>query len=366
MGARWQPHQDALLARLYDAGTPLRQIAERLQRSEDAVTNRRHVLGIHDRRGRWSPAQDAVIVTAAEAGLQTSSVAAHLGLPADRVRRRRAQLVGARPPSRRYDAAEDEAIRGLWARQGDVEALARRLGRSAEAIRLRALALGVHEPVARKRWTATEDDALLDGYAAGLSGPQITGRLLHGRTNGAAEARAAKLGLGNYARRWSERDDRRLIALASAGVPIYETSLYLVRSQEALRQRARRLGISPPPVGAQPRAGQPWRLEEDTVLRSRASSSPAVLSRVLGRSDQAVRCRMEELDLLASRGRTPHYPLPPTSGLTPGQHAVAARALNDRDASGLLAVARRLRLSPGRLRREAEQSSSSAQAARAA
>lgn len=359
MGARWRPQQDATLARLYESGVSLRQIAEQLQRSENAVTNRRQVLGIPDRRVPWSGPQDTVIVAATIAGLPASAVAIHLGLPADRVRRRRAQLVGARASSRRYSAEEDEAIRQLYRCDGDADPLTSRLERSAEAIRLRARALGVHRPVSRRRWTDAEDDALRYGYAAGLSCVQIAASYLPGRTVGAVGARAAKLGLANYARRWTDHDDRRLITMAAGGVPIDEASVQLVRTPEALRQRSRKLGLAPPASGAHPRAGERWSAEEDAVLRDRAGSNPASLARRLGRSDYAVRYRMQELGLLAPRGRTPHHPVPPASGLTPGQHAVAVRALGESDAARLLVAARHLRVSPGRLRREGERLSMS-------
>lgn len=351
MGARWKPEDDARLAALYAAGTSIAGIGADLGRSAGAVTNRRKVLGITDRRGRWSAAQDAVIVAAAAAGLPASAVAAHLDLPTERVRRRRAQLVSTRERARRYSAEEDAEIRRVFQAGGEIGALSRALERSPDALRLRALQLGVHRPTPRRRWSTEEDDALRAGYAAGMSCAQIVASTLPGRTAGAVGARAAKLGLANYARRWTVEENRLLRALAADSVPIEEAALRLVRTPEALRQRARQLGLCPPPAGRHPRACTPWTAAEDAVLREHADNNPAQLSRLLGRSDLAVCYRLQELGLHHGRGRSPHHPVPSTDGLTPGQRAVAIRALTESDAARLQ-IARRLQLTPGRLRRE--------------
>lgn len=353
MGVRWKPEDDARVAELYAAGMPIARIGVALGRTAGAVTNRRKVLGIVDRRGRWSAAQDAVIIAATAAGLPASAVGAHLGLPSERVRRRRAQLVSTREQPRRYSTDEDAEIRRAFQAGGDLAALSQTLGRSQDALRLRALHLGVHRPVPRRRWSGDEDDALRAGYAAGLSCAQIAASTLPGRTAGAVGARAAKLGLANYARRWTADDDRVLRAFTTAAVPIEDAALRLVRTPEALRQRARQLQLKALPAGRHPRASMPWTAEEDAVLRERSDSNPALLSRVLGRSDLAIRYRLQELDLHLGRGRSPHYPVPQTGGLTPAQRGVALRTLAASD-NAKLQVARRLRITPGRLRRESE------------
>lgn len=353
VGARWKPEDDAALAELYATGVPIARIGVLLGRTAGAVTNRRKVLGIVDRRGRWSAAQDAVIVAAAAAGLPASAVAAHLGVPSERVRRRRAHLVSTRERPRRYGAEEDAEIRRVFQAGGEIAALSRTLGRSADALRLRARELGVHRPVPRRRWAAKEDDALRAGYAAGMSCAQIAASALPGRTAGAVGARATKLGLANYARRWTADDDRVLRTLTIAATPIEDAALRLVRTPEALRQRARQLKLGPLPAGRHPRACAPWTAAEDAVLRERADSNPALLSRLLGRSDLAVRYRLQELELHRARGRSPHYPVPETGGLTPGQRGVALRTLAASD-TAKLQIARRLQITPGHLRRVTE------------
>lgn len=95
---------------------------------------------------------------AAAAGVPAPVVARSLGRSPDQVRTRRRQLVGrTRPPGRPYLPDEDEAIRGSVGWNGDLVALAHRLGRTPDALRLRARTLGVYDPPRRHRWTEWED-----------------------------------------------------------------------------------------------------------------------------------------------------------------------------------------------------------------
>jgi len=194
MAARWRASEDAELARLYDHGRPLRVIAERLNRSEEALTARRMLLGIAPRRApvTWSAQQDRLIVLAARAGASAAGIARQQGRSVEQIRARRAQLLGGRPSARRYQPWEDEAIRTAWSETLDLDGLALRLGRTPDTLRLRARALGLHVPAPRRRWSAAEDHALRDGYSAGLSCHQINRLELPHRSPEAIAARARK------------------------------------------------------------------------------------------------------------------------------------------------------------------------------
>jgi len=355
VAARWSRDDDALLERLYGDGEPVRLIAERLHRSEDAIVARRRALGIAGRDRGWSSSRDALVVAAARAGLPASVVAASLRMPADRVRRRRARLVGSRPAARRYDATEDAAIADALGTGGDLDALAERLGRSPEALRLRARALGVYAAPRRRRWTPVEDDALRAGYRDGCSCRQIAERMGGGRTPTAVAARARKLGLSTYGRCWSADEDERLRNLLRTGMTLDAVALTLVRSPEAVRQRARKLSLVVPQATTPPmrRGGERWTAHEDELLRSNATAAPIVLAAVLGRSDGAVRARMRSLSLVAQRQRSPHYPIPRPRELSPGELALLSRELvgdPEPAAARMLAVARRLRRPPAAIR----------------
>lgn len=353
MAARWSRDDDALLARLYGAGEPVRRIAERLQRSEDAIVARRRALGIAGRDHGWSPSRDALVAAAARAGLPASAVAASLRMPADRVRRRRAKLVGSRPAARRYNATDDAAIADALRTGGDLNALAERLGRSPEALRLRARALGVYAAPRRRRWTPAEDDALRAGYRDGCSCRQIAARLGDGRTATAVAARARKLGLSTYGRCWSPHEDERLRHLLRTGMKVDAAALALVRSPEAVRQRARKLALVVPQATTphRRRAGERWTTDEDAMLQANVTANPIVLAAVLGRSDGAVRARMRSLGLVAQRQRSPHYPFSRPRKLSPGELALLSRELpGDPEPARVLAIAHRLRRPPAAIR----------------
>jgi hypothetical protein len=357
VAAHWSRDDDALLERLYGEGQPVRRIAERLQRSEDAIVARRRALGIA-RRGRgWSPSRDALVAAAARAGLPASVVATSLRMPADRVRRRRAKLVGSRPAARRYDAAEDAAIADALRTGADLTALAERLGRSPEALRLRARALGVYAAPRRRRWTLVEDDALRAGYRDGCSCRQIAERIGGGRTATAVAARARKLGLSTYGRSWGPHEDDRLRALLRSGMTLDAVALALVRSPEAVRQRARKLTLVVPQATAARRrnAGERWTAHDDALLQANVTADPIVVAAVLGRSNSAVRARMRSLALVAQGQRTPHHPVPRPRELSPGELALLSRELlADPEPARVLAVARRLRRPPATIRRHIE------------
>jgi transposase len=356
VAARWRRQDDALLERLYGEGEPLRRIAERLGRSEDAIVARRRALAIARRDGGWSAPQDALIVAATRAGLPASAVAATMGIPADRVRRRRARLVGARQAAPRYDPADDAAIVDALTAGGDLSVLGERLGRSSEALRLRARRLGIHDAPQRRRWTPVEDDALRAGYRDGQSCRQIAERIGGGRSAGAVAARARKLGLSTYGRCWSATDDERLRVLMQSRVTLDAVALTLVRTPEAVRQHARKLGLALSPTAVRARSGERWTAREDALLRAHQAAHPIALAAALGRSDDALQARMRALALVAQRQRTPHYPVLRPRELSPGELALLARELlGDPEPARVLAVARRLGRPPATIRRHIRQ-----------
>jgi hypothetical protein len=342
MARRWTRREDAILARLYRDGVAVREIAAQLGRSEDAVNGRRRHLEIAARRARmaWSGREDAVMAAATRAGLPAWVVAERLGRPLGQVQWRRRALGLASSAARRYVPDDDAAIRATFGERGDIEELARRLGRSPAALRLRAVKLGLHRPVRRPRWSASEDAAVRDGYDNGLRCREIA-RELPGRTPAAVAARARKLGLATHARRWTAADDQRLRQLA-AHHRVEELARVLGRTPDALRQRARNLGLALRESEAPARSGARWSAAEDDLLRLHAGLNPAVLARLLGRSDRAITIRLSQLGLRAGRERSPHHAAPRVGDLTPGERALLEREANPRNPRRLLTLSRRL------------------------
>jgi hypothetical protein len=344
MARRWTRPEDAVLGRLYRDGAAVRDIAERLGRSEDAVNARRRHLAIAARRVRvaWSEREDAVLSAATQVGLPASLIAERLARPIGQARWRRRALGLVSPAARPYTEDEDAAIRATVASDASVEALAGRLGRSSGALRLRAAKLGLLRPTRRRRWAPSEDAALRDGYDSGLSCREIA-RELSGRTPAAVAARARKLGLATHARRWTAIDDERLRHM-TVERPIDQLARLLGRTPDALRQRARKLELTLVEDRSMGRGRARWTAEEDDLLRLHAGLNPAILAGLLERSDRAITIRLSKLGLRAGRERSPHHAAPRLGDLTPGERALLERELDPASPRRRMTLARRLGL----------------------
>jgi transposase-like protein len=243
----------------------------------------------------------------AAAGLSAAVLGQRLSRSAGQVRARRGVLLGRKPAGLPYLPDEDEAIRVCLGHGGDLVALAHRLGRSPDALRLHARHLGLHHPQPRRRWAEWEDAVVRDGYTSALPCAEIA-RQLPQRTTTSVAARARKLGLISYARRWSRDDDQRLMRLTARGTTLEEAAQRLGRTPEAIRRRAWRLAIEPPAPASALRHARRWTREEDELLRLHHALNPARLAELLGRSDGAVCRRLCAIGLRARAQRSPHHP----------------------------------------------------------
>jgi hypothetical protein len=347
MAGRWTRQQDVTLRRRYRAGVPRQRIAAALGRSPDAVDARRRALGIpaHPRTRPWSRAADDLLRAADAAGLPLAEVARRLGRPAAAVRWRRHALGLQRHGARAWTPTDDQALGRAWRRGGDLARLGRRLGRSPAALRLRAVKLGLAQPPRRRRWQPDEDRRLRAGYAQGLTCAAIAARL-PGRTAPAVAARARRLGLASYARRWTRQEEAQLRRLAEHGTCLEQAAYILVRTPQALRIRARRLGIQPPPTH-RPSRRRRWTPADDQLLSGRANLDPARLAILLGRSEGAVRRRLAALGLRRGHERSPHHPIAARPRLTPAQQQLLEREFRSGNGRVLVSLANRLGLPPG-------------------
>jgi hypothetical protein len=348
MASRWTRQEDATLRRQYRAGVPRQRIAAALGRSPDAVDARRRALHIpaRPRTRPWSRASDDLLRAADAAGLPLAEVARRLGQPAGAVRWRRRALGLQRPGARAWTPAEDQALGRAWPRGGDdLARLGRRLGRSPAALRLRAVTLGLVQPQRRRRWQPDEDRRLRAGYAQGLTCAAIAADL-PGRTARAVAAHARKLGLASYARRWTRQEEAQLLRLAEHGTSLEQATGILVRTPQALRVRARRLAIQPPPTHRPPTRRR-WTPADDKLLTGQANLDPARLAIQLGRSEAAVRRRLAALGLRQGHERSPHHPIAAGPRLTPAQQRLLAREYRPGNGRVLVSLANRLSLPPG-------------------
>lgn len=350
---RWNVDDDRRLRQLYAAGFSLVTIAADLGRSYRAVAARRDRLQLAVRRRArpWSDTETAFLAAAVRAGIPAAAIAERLGRSVDAVKNRRRALRLVAPASGRpYQADEDAAIRQSFLHGDDVRQLAQRLGRSPDALRLRARILGVHEPRTRRRWTPTEDTVVRDGYRNALSCSEIAHQLA-GRSAEAVAARARKLGLADFGRTWTPRDDARLRFLCTREYTVDRIAEALIRTPEAVRARRRRLGL-PAPAHSRKHAGRRWTVGEDELLTRHAELNPATLARWLGRSDRAVTQRLRNLNLTKPGVRSPHHPVPRRASLTPAERQVARRE-GAGDPARALVIAARLRRDPRTIRQAA-------------
>jgi hypothetical protein len=235
---------------------------------------------------------------------------------------------------------------GIWPRgSDDLARLGRRLGRSPAALRLRAVTLGLVQPQRRRRWQPDEDRRLRAGYAQGLTCAAIAADL-PGRTARAVAAHARKLGLASYARRWTRQEEAQLLRLAEHGTSLEQATGILVRTPQALRVRARRLAIQPPPTHRPPTRRR-WTPADDKLLTGQANLDPARLAIQLGRSEAAVRRRLAALGLRQGHERSPHHPIAAGPRLTPAQQRLLAREYRPGNGRVLVSLANRLSLPPG-------------------
>lgn len=171
-----------------------------------------------------------------------------------------------------------------------------------------------------------------------------------GRSPTSVAARARRLGISDYARRWTAADDALLVRLTRARTPPLKADRVLVRTPEAVRRRCRQLGLPAPPPAAAARSRKPWTPSEDAVLRLHAGLNPATLAEWLGRSDHAVSCRTRALELRDERRRSPHHPVGRVHGVTPVQQSAIRRAADTLKPTRVVALARRLDLPPAMVR----------------
>jgi hypothetical protein len=304
--------------------------------------------------------EDRLLRASVQSRIPATMLAGRLQRSVEQIRARRRHLRLATPAGRRYSAEDDALLLRGWEAGVSVEALARQLRRSPDAVRLHAAQIGLHGPVGRRRWTVAEDAVVRDGYAEGLTCRRIADAL-GTRTEGAVVARARKLGLVTYARAWTRTDDellRRLISQRS----VTDTARALSRTPEAVRMRARRLGLAIVDSAAPARAGARWTAAEDDVLRLHAGLHPGALALRLGRSDRSVVTRMRNLGLRDGRDRSPHHSTAAHGEFTAGELRLIDRELPHATGRALLSLADRLNRSPAsiaELRREHSRASRS-------
>lgn len=147
-------------------------------------------------------AYDEDIARMTNEGATIDEIARWIGCVPSTVGRRR-RVIGAdgMAAKTRWTEAEDARLSSLARRSRDWEEVAADMpGRTAAACRQRARHLGVSAFPTPRRWTAEEDEALRSGWADGSADVHALSRAL-GRTEGAIRNRAKRLGLSGLGRK---------------------------------------------------------------------------------------------------------------------------------------------------------------------
>ncbi|HEX3056777.1 MAG TPA: hypothetical protein VHP82_11620 [Gaiellaceae bacterium] len=150
-----------------------------------------------------------------------------------------------------------------------------------------------------RRWTAAEDQLLLERYTAGESREAIAKQL--GRTSDAVDARRRFLHRPARTiptRRWSEAEETFLRAAAAAAVPSSAIASRLNRTPYAVRRRRETIGATSP-------RARPYTAEEDALIAATIQRGEPLASfaDTLGRSHDALRLHARQLGLLRVKQR---------------------------------------------------------------
>jgi hypothetical protein len=248
---------------------------------------------------RWRPDEDRSLRSWYLQGVAVVEIARRLGRSADAVDARR-RLIGLAPRRRprEWSARQDALL--LASRRAGVPArvVAERLGLPLEAVRRRRRALAPTRAASR-RWTRAEDERLRAWLAAGSSLGELARQL--GRSEGALRTRARERGLLPHAerrRRWTPFEDDLLRSGYESGLTCQAIASELLagkRTPESVSTRARKLGLAT--------YARAWTADEDRALRQLGISGATVSKAAerLARTPEAIRRRSHRLGIALAR-----------------------------------------------------------------
>jgi hypothetical protein len=249
-GSSWTSEEVALLIKLYPTYNN-RELATRFGRSEWAVAGKARGLGLtrdHGRyrrqpsRGRPWSSQEIDVLRRLYGAMADEDIAVEIG------RTRNAVAIKAKRLKLRkmrfWTDQEDRYLRACH-REQTCRQMARVLGRTAMAVRTRAITLGLEVKV--PNWTEDEIDWLKDSY--GRTDLNVIAAAL-GRTRAAVAKKAREMGLVKF-RHWSQEETRRL----REWLPRYtrrDIACRLDRSLDSVRYKIRQLGLREQPECMKP------------------------------------------------------------------------------------------------------------------
>jgi hypothetical protein len=201
----YTPQEDDLLRAYLARGEGLSALSRELDRSVDALRLHAQRLGVYQPKPRrsWSDWEDAAIRDGYTAAMPCTEIARELPLRTPQSVAARARTIGLTTYARRWTARDDQRLRAIGVNGIPIEQAALQLGRTPEALRIRAGRLGTIPPIplvsprSGLRWTVEDDDLLRLHKALN---PARLAQLL-GRSDAAVCRRLCALGLRSRAQR---------------------------------------------------------------------------------------------------------------------------------------------------------------------
>jgi hypothetical protein len=192
----WDAYDILLLAAMVIGDVPLPEMAERLGRTESAVSSKIYVCGLRQPTARWTPDDVRTLREAYAEGKTVSEICAMLP------RHSRASIVSTAKSMGfsdvkswdRWSDDEVETLKRLTERRASYDEMAAELpGRSVYQIRAKIYYLGLEGHPRLARWTEGDDARLRELVGSGATMDEVTADL--GRTVAAVNARCTKLGI---------------------------------------------------------------------------------------------------------------------------------------------------------------------------
>lgn len=251
---------------------------------------------------RWGVNEDEQLRRLYGEGVAVVEIARRLGRSANAVdARRRAIGLTARRQPRRWSPRQDALLVASARAAVPARFMAERLGLPLESVRRRRRALAPMRPRGRP-YSPAEDRALGDALASGRPLPELSRRL--GRTEGALRTRARSLGVLCSARRrrWTRAEDELVREGYDRGLrcdAVAHELLHGARTPAAVSARARKLGLAS--------YARAWTPEDDSLLGQLCLAGVPLYAaaRQLARTPEALRRRARKLglNLPAEHGR---------------------------------------------------------------
>lgn len=266
-------------------------------------------IWISPSRRQWTEGEDAELHRSY--GLLSSmALGERIGRTAGAVKARAVHLGLSAPASMPYSTDDEELIRHGYSSGIPICQIASALGRSGGGIATHASKNGLLHAKAPARWKESEIAAALELAKEGLEYREIAARLSNvggrPRSKNAVQYILSWAGYSRFdARPWLREEDDYLRAVYKSGRPLQSAAVSLSRSIGQIRTRCSQLsltGTHPSPYGFRRAPG--WTDEENELLRSgygRAKTRD--IATQLGRSPCALIQQAKKLGLTHGRSR---------------------------------------------------------------